>query len=173
MDVGTVALDLPCTFFMLRSERALPIVEPVAKTLVWSPGITRLADKVVAGMQRKLGEHVLCVQPRQAHPCTACVCGHAMPLLGLWCTRACHNLPLLVHCLYRRSCRNLEPFSIVYLCRYQRLQCSAPAHRKGRRRLGPDPRRPPCGGGALQVTSLQVSEVLIKCGMTFLDMTRA
>ena len=57
MDVGTVALDLPCTFFMLRSERALPIVEPVAKTLVWSPGITRLADKVVAGMQRKLGAH--------------------------------------------------------------------------------------------------------------------
>jgi hypothetical protein len=55
MDVSTVALDLPCTFFMLRAEKALPIVEPVAKTLVWSPAIHRLADKVIASMRRKLG----------------------------------------------------------------------------------------------------------------------
>lgn len=60
MDVSTVALDLPCTFFMLRADRALPIVEPVAKTLVWSPAINRLADKVVAGLRKRIGESSCC-----------------------------------------------------------------------------------------------------------------
>jgi len=55
-DVSTVALDLPCTFFMLNAARALALVEPVARTLRWSPVVQKLADKVVDGLTKQLGE---------------------------------------------------------------------------------------------------------------------
>ena len=54
-DISVVALDLPCTFFMLRAAAALPIVEPVARRFRWSPRIEALADKVCDGIAAATG----------------------------------------------------------------------------------------------------------------------
>ena len=54
-DVSYVALDLPCTFFMLRTATSLPIVTPVARRFVWSADMSRLAQKVVDGIAAATG----------------------------------------------------------------------------------------------------------------------
>lgn len=45
-----VVLDLPCTFFMLRSLSNLRVVTEVARSLEFAPKIAALADRVIHGM---------------------------------------------------------------------------------------------------------------------------
>ncbi|KAK9810163.1 hypothetical protein WJX72_005905 [[Myrmecia] bisecta] len=49
-DIDYVVLDLPCTFFMLRSLSNLRVVTEVARSLEFSPHIQELADRVIHGM---------------------------------------------------------------------------------------------------------------------------
>ena len=42
-------VDLPCTFFAIRTADVLPLVADVARTLPFAPSIVALADRVVAG----------------------------------------------------------------------------------------------------------------------------
>ena len=50
-----VALDLPCTFFMLRAVASLPVVEPAARHFSWAPAIVALARKVTEGIAAATG----------------------------------------------------------------------------------------------------------------------
>jgi hypothetical protein len=54
-DVSTVALDFPCTFFMLSTGDSLPVVMPAARQLFFSSYISALADRVVEGMRAATG----------------------------------------------------------------------------------------------------------------------
>ena len=55
LNISTVALDLPCSFFMLRTVSSLPIVAPVSRHFVWSREMNRLAQKVIDGMAAATG----------------------------------------------------------------------------------------------------------------------
>mmetsp|Transcript_9294 Transcript_9294/g.27924 ORF Transcript_9294/g.27924 Transcript_9294/m.27924 type:complete len:628 (+) Transcript_9294:75-1958(+) len=55
MDIPAVAVDLPCTFFMLNAVAAHSAVNSAARTLQWAPPLRRLADRVIAGM---MSDHV-------------------------------------------------------------------------------------------------------------------
>ncbi|KAK9785429.1 hypothetical protein WJX73_009533 [Symbiochloris irregularis] len=48
--LDAVALDLPCSFFMLRSLSNLRVVTEVAKSLAFAPQIHALADRIILGM---------------------------------------------------------------------------------------------------------------------------
>ena len=54
-DISVVALDLPCTFFMLRAAASLPVVEPVARHFSWAPAVDALAKKVADGIAAATG----------------------------------------------------------------------------------------------------------------------
>lgn len=56
LNISTVALDLPCSFFMMRTALSLPIVAPVARRFVWSRHMGALAQKVIDGMAAVTGE---------------------------------------------------------------------------------------------------------------------
>mmetsp|Transcript_3827 Transcript_3827/g.11047 ORF Transcript_3827/g.11047 Transcript_3827/m.11047 type:complete len:533 (-) Transcript_3827:775-2373(-) len=49
-DLQQIVLDLPCTFFMLRSLSNLRAVTEVARTLEFAPSIEAMADRVVAAI---------------------------------------------------------------------------------------------------------------------------
>lgn len=55
LNISTVALDLPCTFFMLQATLSLPLVAPVARRFVWSQEMAALAQRVVDGMAAATG----------------------------------------------------------------------------------------------------------------------
>lgn len=47
MDLNYIVLDLPCTFFMLRSLSNLRVVTEVARSLEFAPAIERMAERIV------------------------------------------------------------------------------------------------------------------------------
>eukprot|EP00887_Chlorella_sp_A99_P002549 scaffold6.g2549.t1 len=49
-DLQYLVLDLPCSFFMLRSLSSLRVVTEVAKSLHFAPPLLALADRIVEGM---------------------------------------------------------------------------------------------------------------------------
>jgi hypothetical protein len=49
-EIDYIVLDLPCTFFMLRSLSNLRVVTEVARSLEFSTYIQQLADRVISGM---------------------------------------------------------------------------------------------------------------------------
>ncbi|KAL3132707.1 hypothetical protein ABBQ32_009214 [Trebouxia sp. C0010 RCD-2024] len=48
--IDYIVLDMPCTFFMLRSLSNLRVVTEVARSLEFSDKVTELADRVIHGM---------------------------------------------------------------------------------------------------------------------------
>jgi len=50
-----VVVDLPCSFFAVRTTDQLPLVSDVARTLSFAPGLVALADRVVAAAARASG----------------------------------------------------------------------------------------------------------------------
>ncbi|EFN51509.1 hypothetical protein CHLNCDRAFT_140196 [Chlorella variabilis] len=49
-DLQYVVLDMPCSFFSLRSLSNLPVVTEVAKSLVFAPELLAMADRIVDAM---------------------------------------------------------------------------------------------------------------------------
>lgn len=51
-EISYIVLDLPCTFFMLRSLSNLRVVTEVARSLEFSSYVTSLADRIIHGMTK-------------------------------------------------------------------------------------------------------------------------